>query len=641
MSPIKPDNMQDGYGAKFPGDDDDQSVCSNFSEVLVGPSGTLDEGFDLQDEELYGNSEELEKGNINEGEPVMGNVEETDPTHITPAGSPEKVCLPLHVFRAYADYQQPNPSTPIAFPKFDTTTPHTSRKRPQEDVDELTPRPASRSPRQMTLSATPETPVKTDTTVPKTPTNADNAPNLVDFTVQFNRITKPKTPGTGLHKRLTSLYPSPTKMQLPPTTPTESRFFNLLDFSPAPPKSPSSIPSITPREVDEIKLAFETQLSQLRAELAGRETEVTSLRSTIGAIEARLAEFSAAAKAAAQQHEADREEWMRVKEEMGELFQAEQKDKEEAQCLLAEKEQALETLQNEVTKKDSEVVNLRKRLRDTEDDGDRTREEVLRLKKELDEKANTVPVFADRPAPAEATTLTADPALVETAAAEVTRLEVEKVARQLHTLYKKKHEEKVSALKVSYSSRWEKKIAHLEQQLELATKRNDELAKELDEKKDDGLTGDMSFSAAHDITGVSSEEIQNLQKQIDELKMELEDERKQKSEILTLTEEFLGLQRNEQEQEQGQERQQQLQQQTTKEERTETIPSATKEESPRLETAPSPNETIRSSEPVQPTKPAAPPKKRPAPSSGMRSHIEKMRQMKKAQVIENNTEAEA
>ena len=52
---------------------------------------------------------------------------------------------------------------------------------------------------------------------------------------------------------------------------------------------------------------------------------------------------------------------------------------------------------------------------------------------------------------------------------------VERVAQELHTLYKNKHEDKVKALKKSYQARWEKKIHDLESRLDELSRENEEL----------------------------------------------------------------------------------------------------------------------------------------------------------------------
>ena len=52
---------------------------------------------------------------------------------------------------------------------------------------------------------------------------------------------------------------------------------------------------------------------------------------------------------------------------------------------------------------------------------------------------------------------------------------VTKVAKELHGLYKTKHEAKVTALKKSYSDRWEKKIKDLQTKIDELSKENDDL----------------------------------------------------------------------------------------------------------------------------------------------------------------------
>ncbi|TGZ78009.1 hypothetical protein EX30DRAFT_295120, partial [Ascodesmis nigricans] len=363
-------------------------------------------------------------------------------------------------------------------------------------------------------------------TSPRTPTQTSNAPMLMDFTVQFDRITRPsKTPLSKLGPTR-SISESPNKKPLPPSTPTESRFFNLLDFSPAPIVSPSSIPSITPREVEEIKASFESQLAQLRAQIAGRDTEALGLREALASTELRCQKLAQEIAEASARHEHDREEWMRIKSEMGELFAAEKAEKESIQDLLADKERVVEHLQDEVDKGAEEIRSLKKRVRDAEDDGDRCREEIKRLQLDL---KSVKAAAAENPTPvAIPTTPSTDPN------PDFTKAEVERVARELHTLYKKKHEDKVAALKKSYEARWEKKVAALEAMVANLTKENTDLKTQLDDKKAEDLTADMSF-AREPIPGA-------LEKQIKHLETQLDEEREERIQVIALVDELLSLQ---------------------------------------------------------------------------------------------------
>ncbi|KAI5779123.1 central kinetochore-associated-domain-containing protein [Geopyxis carbonaria] len=350
---------------------------------------------------------------------------------------------------------------------------------------------------------------------PRTPAGGNQTTNLMDFTTQFEAISRPNFQQAS-HRRTKSASPtkgSPSKTALPPSTPTESRFFNLLDFSPGPVATPRSIPSITPREVEELKSGFNSQISQMKAQLSGREVEVSGLRTAVEESEERCGELAHDLKEQQIKFQDERNGWLKVKVELGELFEAEKTEKESISTILMEKERVVDNLHVELETKTTEITNLKKRLRDTEDDLERTREEVIRLRQDSEATAAATPVASTSPN---------------------TQAEVERVARELHALYKTKHETKVAALKKSYESRWEKKVTALQDEIKSLNKRLGELTKELEEKQAEELTADMSFSAP------SADE--DVKRKVSELQKELEDERAEKAVIVNLVEELLSIQ---------------------------------------------------------------------------------------------------
>ncbi|KAF8244648.1 hypothetical protein K440DRAFT_604779 [Wilcoxina mikolae CBS 423.85] len=450
----------------------DESVCSNFSDVTAGAYNTASQG--------------------------LGKV--LQETAASARKSPVKS----------------RPQTPIrrSPTKADTATPQTAR-------------PAARAARESSPSGS--IGLLSEPCTPKAAAN-QTGNLLLDFTQQFDAAARynRRTPS---HRRTKSASPrkgSPSKVALPPATPTESRFFNLLDFSPGPTVTPRSIPSITAREVEELKAGFNSQISLLNAQLGGREVEVTGLRTAVEETEGRCADLSNALKEQKTRFEDEKGEWQKIKVELGELFEAEKAEKESMSIILIEKEQVVEHLHAELENKDVEVKNLKKRLRDSEDELERTREEVLRARTEASE-ASAAAAAASEPAPAPAPAPSADEV------AKKTQEEVERVARELHTLYKAKHETKVAALKKSYEGRWEKKVNSLQQQVEELTRKNEELKRDAEEKKAEELTADMSFSAAPGSDEDLRRELQRLQK-------ELQNEKQEKEGIVALVEELLSIQ---------------------------------------------------------------------------------------------------
>jgi DNA repair exonuclease SbcCD ATPase subunit len=133
-------------------------------------------------------------------------------------------------------------------------------------------------------------------------------------------------------------------------------------------------------------------------------------------------------------------------------------------------------------------------------------------------------------------------------------LAVEKVSRELHTLYKEKHETKVAALKKSYERRWEKKIKDLEGQIEDLTKENEDLKRDMtmtrvEPKNPLEVTEDLEKQAAKDaktkeleaeLEGLS-EVVKSVKKDNNELRQLLDDERVEKGKLVAAVDEMIPL----------------------------------------------------------------------------------------------------
>jgi len=136
---------------------------------------------------------------------------------------------------------------------------------------------------------------------------------------------------------------------------------------------------------------------------------------------------------------------------------------------------------------------------------------------------------------------------------------VEKVARELHTLYKSKHETKVAALKKSYESRWDKKIKDLEARLDVLSKENEELKIGRDATMSGvvpripgpDITDEFRQQAARDaktakelearVEGLA-EELKSVKRDNIQLRHELDLERVEKGELVAACDELLALQ---------------------------------------------------------------------------------------------------
>jgi DNA repair exonuclease SbcCD ATPase subunit len=130
-------------------------------------------------------------------------------------------------------------------------------------------------------------------------------------------------------------------------------------------------------------------------------------------------------------------------------------------------------------------------------------------------------------------------------------LAVEKVSRELHALYKEKHETKVSALKKSYERRWDKRVKELEITVEDLTKENEELKHGRDATftRVEPSQEDLEKEAARDARAKELEaeleglghEIQNVKADNEDLRHLLEEERFEKGKLVQAVDEMIPL----------------------------------------------------------------------------------------------------
>jgi chromosome segregation ATPase len=224
---------------------------------------------------------------------------------------------------------------------------------------------------------------------------------------------------------------------------------NLLDFDIPPAPTPRSMPTITPRELESLKSSFLSEISSLKASLSGKEAEVQSLKTAVGDAEKRVGESL---------------EQVREERNLKELLAAE---KEEWDKRGREMEAVLRNVREEIVHGERERDELEGRL----DESERRREAAEMMAQEAESKMAAMKAGKVSP-------------ISETSEAKsgechcggrAVELAVEKVSRELHSLYKDKHETKVSALKKSYEKRWDKKVKDLETQVEDLSKENEEL----------------------------------------------------------------------------------------------------------------------------------------------------------------------
>ena len=291
--------------------------------------------------------------------------------------------------------------------------------------------------------------------------HGDTTNLLVDFTEQFhafgsssqhspNKFERPSPKKSQTQPNLAQYHnglrtPSPAKGRQPPGIPSEARHLaNLLDFDLPPAPTPRSIPTITARELESLKSSFLSQVSSLRATVSGKEAEINSLKDAVGDAERRVGEAM---------------EELRNEKGTRESLQAGKLDWEKRE---EEMQGVLRSVKEEIMREEREKEQLRRDFEESE----RKREEAEARAIDAESRAVGLRTPASTPADGE-TDAAAHNKTVDAA--------VERVAQELHTLYKNKHEDKVKALKKSYQARWEKKIHDLEGRLDELNRENEDL----------------------------------------------------------------------------------------------------------------------------------------------------------------------
>ena len=255
-----------------------------------------------------------------------------------------------------------------------------------------------------------------------------------------------------------------------PATPSDARRLmngmgDLLDIDLEPMATPRSIPSVTPRELETLRSDLQSQISGLSATLSGKEAEVMALKRSITDAEVRVGNTSEELRnerSARENLEAERAEWDRHRREMENVLREVRQNN-----MIVERETEKMRKQAEEADKVAE-----KRLEEQE-------VKILELEAMLGSSRRH---NAASPTKDNASLTTAGmPADIDAAVKDAT----ERVARELHNLYRGKHETKVEALKKSYAARWEKQVKELQENLKSA---RDEVLK-LQTERDATMSG--------------------------------------------------------------------------------------------------------------------------------------------------------
>ena len=401
-----------------------------------------------------------------------------------------------------------------------------------------TPATLRRPPNNNRFSTTSPTPLRQQTHS----VDGDSG-NLLDFTEQFNTFSTSsrRTQSTPTNEygpdhpysyTQNARTPSPSKRHSQHPT-TSSRMSNLLDFDIPPAPTPRSMPSVTPRELESLKSALLSEISSLKASLSGKEAEVMSYKNAIGDAEKRVGESMELAReerSAKEQLLAEKEDWIRRSREM---------------------EMVLHNVKEEMVHSERERESLEGRLEESE----MRREAAERMAQEAESKAAALRAASGSNGEGEGPKSPPSAAIT----ARDTEIAVEKVARELHALYKSKHETKVAALKKSYEGKWDKKVRELENKLEELMRENEDLKNAADATMsgvvhhghDAEMMEELREQAAREAQNALElrvrleglyQELQSVKDDNAGLRSDLEQERVEKGELVAACDELLALQ---------------------------------------------------------------------------------------------------
>lgn len=357
--------------------------------------------------------------------------------------------------------------------------------------------------------------------------NPSETPNLLDLSDQPSFF--PRKRYSMQNERYSPSRRSPLRTVREPTRSPAK--VSLLDFDlPAAP-TPRSIPSVTPRELESLKSGFLSEISSLKATLSGKEAEVASLKQAVADAERRVGETSEELRNEAARRETleiEQAEWQRRGQEM---------------------EDVLQSVKAEMMEGEREREKLMRRAEEMEKSKEKLESRVVELETQLSS--------ARKPASNDmGSSKSAQYGKTAEETAKEVQDAVEKVARELHTLYKSKHETKVAALKKSYEARWDKRLREAENKLKAAYKDNERLKAERDAALSEVSQPDISMITRekdeHEAEKrVLEAQIKGLQQELGALKddserlhHELKIERAEKGELVAAVDEWLAIQQN-------------------------------------------------------------------------------------------------
>ncbi|ETI22242.1 hypothetical protein G647_06315 [Cladophialophora carrionii CBS 160.54] len=323
---------------------------------------------------------------------------------------------------------------------------------------------------------------------------------------------------------------------------------DLLDIDLEPMATPRSIPTITPRELETLRSELQSRISGLEATLSGKEAEVMALKRAVTDAEVRVGKTSEELR----NERATREEVEHAKEDL--------------ERRTREMEEVLREVKQNIFLEEREKEKLRKQAEEAERKTEEHEVRILELQASLDTlrservKSTMSPEKTDAPA---TPGMSAD---IDFAVKDAT----EKVARELHALYKGKHERKVADLKVSYEKRWIKQVEQLRAELKAS---QDEVLR-LQTEKEATMSGVIpgQSEAIHKMEGQIEElrrwneensaekkmleaetaglrsQVESLTSETESLRKEIEQERVEKGDLVAQVDLFLAISAQQEEQ---------------------------------------------------------------------------------------------
>ncbi|KAH8156802.1 hypothetical protein CIB48_g11446 [Xylaria polymorpha] len=313
---------------------------------------------------------------------------------------------------------------------------------------------------------------------------------------------------------------------------------NLLDFT-------DQIQSFSSRYAEQMSnlrrgspakssASFLSEISSLKASLSGKEAEVLSLKTAVADAEKRVGECM--------------EELREVKAVKETLTEQQEHWEKRGKDM----ESVLRKVKEEIVRSQRERDQLESKFEESE----KRREAAEIMAQEAESKMAAMRAGKVSPdAPSD--TANKSPEKSKAPGSREVEIAVEKVSRELHSLYKSKHESKITALKRSYENRWSKKVHELEDKLEELLEENEKLRVGRDatmtkvDPNQSIIDEERKAQAIKDSTHIKelNAEVQKLGAVItsvksdnQELRLLLEKERVEKGELVHLAEEMMSMQ---------------------------------------------------------------------------------------------------